>query len=136
MCKIYTITSKVTYRAVRKAMEGEPYTMSLTDTYEIRAVIEAVYIGIDSHLEGCFCSELGDRYKGGKRMAGKRLLCRTLECVVSIDSLPVLVRRLFELRNVGDDVLDAARRLAGDILLTLGFDEFGKFVDRKALGLE
>ena len=29
--------------------------MSLTDTDEIKAVIEAVNEGIDSHLEACFC---------------------------------------------------------------------------------
>ena len=35
MCSIDTGTGKVTYHAVRRAMAGEAYTMSLTDTNEI-----------------------------------------------------------------------------------------------------
>ena len=68
---IKTGSGIVSYEAVRTAMNGEPYTMSLTDTDDIRAVIEAVNQGIDSHLEGCFCPERGDRYEGGSRKAGK-----------------------------------------------------------------
>ena len=120
----------VTYHAVRQAMGNEPYTMSLTGRDEIGAVIEAVNQGIDSDLEACFCRDLGDRYEGGKRKAGKRVLCRTLECAVSVESLPVLLRRLFELGS------EAASSLAADILMTLGFDEYGKFVGREALGLD
>ena len=134
MCNIYTDSGKVTYRAVRKAMDGQKYTMSLTDTDEIRAVVDAVNIGIDSHLEVCFCPELGDSYEAGKRTAGKYVLCGTLECAVSVESLPVLVRRLFEL-NADERVADAGMTLAGDILMTLGFDEYGRFVGREALGL-
>ena len=134
MCSIYTDSGKVTYRAVRKAVDGEPYTMSLTDTNEIRAVVDAVNVGIDSHLEACFCPEQGDRYEGGKRRAGKQVLCGTLECAVSVESLPVLLRRLFEL-DADERVADAAMSLAGDILMTLGFDEYGRFVGREALGL-
>ena len=109
--------------------------MSLTDTNEIRAVVDAVNIGIDSHLEACFCRERGDRYEGRQRTVGKHILCRTLECVVSVESLPVLLRRLSELRSEDDGVVDAAMRLAGDILMTLGFDEYGHLVGREALGL-
>jgi hypothetical protein len=32
--------------------------------------------------------------------------------------------------------MDAAMSLADAILMTLGFDEFGRFVGREALGLE
>ena len=39
-------------------------------------------------------------------------------------SLPVLLRRLCEL-NTDQDIADAGLSLAGDILLTLGFDESG-----------
>lgn len=134
MCNIDTGTGKVTYHAVRRAMAGETYTLSLTDTNEIRAVVDAVNVGIDSHLEACFCRERGDRYEGGKRTAGKHALCRTLECAVSVESLPVLVRRLFELDS-DERVADAGMTLAGDILMTLGFDEYGRFVGREALGL-
>jgi hypothetical protein len=70
MCSIHTGSGVVTYQAIRKAMSGEPYTMSLTGTDEIRAVIEAVNQGIDSHLEACFCPENGDSYEGASRKAG------------------------------------------------------------------
>ena len=128
MNRIHTGNGTVTYNAVRSAMDGQPYTMSLTGTDEIRAVVDAVNQGIDSRLEACFCPQRGDSYEGGKRKAGRLTLCRTLECVVSLESLPVLLRRLFE----GDD---AGMKLAGDILMTLGFDDYGHFVGREAVGL-
>jgi len=134
MTVIHTGSGRVTYTTVRKAMGGESYTMSLTDTTEIRAVVEAVNQGIDAHLEACYCPDRGDSYEGGERKAGKLLLCRSLDCVVSVESLPVLLRRLFEL-DTTDDVVDAAMSLGGDILLTLGFDECGQFVGREAVGL-
>jgi hypothetical protein len=115
-------------------MNGEPYSMSLTDTAEIRAVIAAVNQGIDSHLEACYCPGRGDRYEGGKRRAGKLLLCHSLDCQVSPESLPVLLRRLCELGTT-EEVADAGMSLADAILLTLGFDEWGQFVGREALGL-
>ena len=119
----------VTYDCIRRAMGDEPFTMSLTDTDEIRAVIEAVNQGIDAHLEACFCPDFGDRYEGGERKAGKFVLCRSLDCVVSRESLPVLLRRLFELEN------EAADSLASDILSVLGINEYGKLVSREAVGL-
>ena len=134
MSNIRTGNGIVSYEAVRRAMNGEPYTMSLTDTAEVGAVIEAVNQGIDAHLEACFCPRRGDRYEGGKRTAGKLTLCRTLECQVSPASMPVLLRRLFDLDTTGD-VTAAAMSLADAILLTLGFDECGEFVGREALGL-
>ena len=134
MCDFHTGSGTVTYEAVHTAMGGEPYTMSLTDTNEIRAVIEAVNQGIDSHLEACFCPDRGDRFEGGKRMAGKLVLCRTLECSVSPESLPVLLRRLYE-SDTDDSTVDAATSLGDAILLTLGFDECGQSVGREALGL-
>ena len=134
MFKIHTGCGTVSYKAVRRAMDGEHYTMSLTDTTEIKAIIAAVNQGIDSHLEACYCPGRGDRFEGGKRTAGKLVLCRTLECQVSPESLPVLLRRLYELETT-DDVADAAMSLGDAILLTLGFDECGQFVGREALGL-
>lgn len=116
-------------------MNGEPFPMSLTDTDEIKAVIAAVNQGIDSHLEACFCPSRGDRYEGGKRKAGKLVLCRTLECTVSVESLPTLLRRLCE-SDLGDTEAESAgMRLAADILMVLGIDEYGHFVGREALGL-
>jgi hypothetical protein len=134
MFKFSTGSGTVTYAAVRRALNGQAYTMSLTDPNEIRAVIEAVNQGIDSHLEACYCPGRGDRYRSGQRKAGRLVLCRTLECRVSRESLPVLLRRLFDL-DAAEDVVDAAARLASDILMTLGFDESGQFVGRAALGL-
>ena len=69
MCEIHVSSGTVTYEEIRKAMNGEPFTMSLVDTDEIRAVIEAVNQGSDAHLEACYCPERGDRYEGGKRKA-------------------------------------------------------------------
>jgi hypothetical protein len=135
MRSIHTDSEVVAYEAVRTAMNGEPYTISLTDTAEVRAVIEAVNQGIDSHLEACYCPERGDRYEGGTRKAGTLMLRRTLECCVSVESLPTLLRRLFDLK-ADDELMDAASSLARDILTTLGFDELGRFVGREVLGLE
>lgn len=134
MCRIHTGSGTLTYKAVRKAMGGESYTMSLTDTTEIKAVIAAANQGIDAHLEACYCPDRGDSYEGGERRAGKFLLCHTLECAVSPESMPVLLRRLFEL-DTDCDVAEAGMSLAGDILMTLGFDESGQFVGREAVGL-
>jgi hypothetical protein len=114
------------YETIRKAMAGEPFTMSLTDENEIRAVIEAVNKGIDSHLEAAYCPDRGDRFGHGERKAGKVTLCRSLDCVVSVESLPVLIRRLSESDLGGDhDVQSAGSQLAGDILLVLGINEYG-----------
>jgi len=130
MNHIDTGSGTVAYETVRNAMANETFTMSLTDPDEIHAVIEAVNVGIDSHLEACFCSERGDSFKGGKRKAGKLVLCGCLDCSVGPESLPTLLCRLCESGK------DAGDRLAGDILMVLGIDEYGKFVGREALGLE
>lgn len=126
---IDTFGVSVTYQTVRKAMNGEPFTMSLTGRDDIEAVVEAVNLGIDAHLEACFCPNRGDRYDGGKRTAGRTVLCRTLECVVSPESLPVLLRRLFDSEDEG------AVTLATDILASIGIDESGEYVGREAMGL-
>ena len=136
MSSIETGSGTVDYETVRMAMNGEPFTMSLTDDEEIKAVIEAVNEGIDAHLEACFCPERGDRYGAGQRKAGKLVLCQTLECVISPESLPVLLRRLCEL-DLGADsaVQEAGNRLATDIMYCLGINEYGNFVGREVLGL-
>lgn len=121
----------ITYDLVRQAMGSESYPMSLTSESEVAAVISAVNQGIDSHLEACFMPELGDAFAPGARTTRSgAVITRTLECVVSQQSLPVLLRRLFE---SGDD---QAWSLAEDILTTLGIDETGKLVGREALGLD
>ena len=133
MNSIDTGSGTVDYDTIRRAMANEPFTMSLTDADEIRAVIEAVNEGIDGHLEACFCPARGDRYEGGKRRAGKLVLCQTLECVVSVESLPTLLRRLCE-SDLGDPEVEAeGNRLAADVLMVLGVNEYGEFVGREML---
>lgn len=100
----------VTYATIRKAQGKALYPMSLTDPAEIKAVVKAVNAGIDSHLEACFVPDRGDSYAPGRR---KIVGIPTLECKVSPESLPVLLRRLCE---SGDD---AGEHLAGNILDTL-----------------
>jgi hypothetical protein len=127
-------SGSVDYETVRQAMDGEPFTMSLTDTDEIKAVIAAVNEGIDGHLEACFCPDRGDRYEGGTRKAGKLTLCHSLDCVVSPESLPVLLRRLCESDLGGDpEVQTEGNRLASDILLVLGVNEYGEYIGRDML---
>jgi hypothetical protein len=134
MCNIDTGSGIVTYETIRRAMNGEPFTMSLTDGDEIRAIIEAVNEGIDSHLEACFCPDRGDHYDGGERKAGRLVLCRTLECSISPESLPVLLRRLCESDLGGNAEVQAeGNRLASDILMVLGINEYGTFVGQEAL---
>jgi hypothetical protein len=135
MCSVSTSSGEVSYEAIRKAIGDKPFTMSLVETDEIRAVIEAVNEGIDANLEACFCPARGDSYEGGKRKAGKLLLCRTLECSVSPESLPVLLRRLCESDFGNAETESAGMRLAADIFHVLGFNEYGDFVGREALGL-
>ncbi len=134
MNSIDTGSGTVDYETIRRAMGNEPFTMSLTDSDEIRAIIEAVNEGIDSHLEACYCPDRGDRFGGGERKAGKLTLCRTLECVVSVESLPVLLRRLCESELGGDPEVQAeGNRLASDILMVIGINEFGKYAGRESL---
>lgn len=121
---------EITYDAVRAAMKGESFTMSLTDKHEIAAVVAAVNQGIDSHLEACFVPERGDTYGGGERTIGKLVVWRTMDCEVSVESLPVLLRRLFELEHEDTDVVDAGRGLADLILAVLGFDDCGRWHER------
>lgn len=121
---------EITYDAVRDAMKGEPFTMSLTDKHEVAAVVAAVNQGIDSHLEACFVPERGDTYGAGERKAGELVVCRSMDCEVSVESLPVLLRRLFELEHEDTEVMDAGRGLADCILAVLGFDDCGRWHER------
>ncbi len=132
MSNIHTGSGAVSYEAIRNVMNGEPFTMTLTDTDEIRAVIAAVNEGIDAHLQACYCPERGDRYEGGTRKVGRLVLCRTLNCHVSPTSLPVLLRRLSESEFGGDTKIQlAGMQLADDILYVLGVNEYGEFVGRE-----
>jgi hypothetical protein len=133
MSDFNTGSGTVSYQTIREAMADEPFTMSLTDTDEIKAVTAAVNQGIDAYLEACYCPDRGDRYDGGQRKSGKLVLCHSLDCLVSPESLPVLLRRLSE-SDLGDTEAESAgMRLADDILMVLGINEYGEFVGREAL---
>jgi len=82
------------------------YFASLVGKDHLR-VIRAVNQGIDAHLQACYVPARGDRYICGN---GR------LECHVSRESLPVLVRRLLE---EGDD---EGMSLASGICLTLNIE--------------
>lgn len=117
------------YDAIILACGGEPYTMSLTDDDDVLAVVESVNQGIDSRLQACNCPHRGDDYHGGERgftatsdgLRWKKgdwvIMTRTLECTVSPESLPVLLRRMFER---GDN-------LPASILYSLGFTDDGRY---------
>ena len=101
---------------IAKAVPKQGYPMSLADE-DRQIVIAAVNQGIDSHLEACFVPDRGDRFTmrtpPGTRgkISGPRL-----ECMLSPESLPVLVRRLME---SGDD---QAESLASSICQTLDIE--------------
>lgn len=116
---------------IRRAMADQEiahYTMSLVGD-DIQAVIDAVNVGIDAYLTACNCPERGDSYQHGDRSitatsdtehwkSGDRLrLAQTLECIVSAESLPVLLRRL------DDGESEAALSLRDAILSTLEIEE-------------
>jgi len=124
---------KIKYQQIRRAMEKEKtllYPMSLVGA-EVDAVRRAVNQGIDSHLEACSIAERGDSYEWGNRKIGDKILTVTLECKVSPESLPTLLRRLTE----QDDEEGTGSSLVESILLTLGFNDMGKYVGREAVGL-
>ena len=89
------------------------YSMSLVGD-GAKAVERAVNQGIDAHLEICNAEERGDHYEWTHDKYSVRL-----KCLVSGESLAVLLRRLTEMEFEEDD---EAETLAGDILGTLGFD--------------
>lgn len=74
-----------TYESIRNLMDG-PFKMKLAGL-GADAVQASVNQGIDAHLEACFIQDRGDSYKW---------LANKLDCVVSEESLPVLLRRLFD----------------------------------------
>ena len=104
---------KITYAEIRRAMDGQPYPMSLVGE-DAQAVIEAANQGIDSHLEAITTDD--SAFRRGERRVGNRVLTYTLECSVGPRSMPVLLRRLLE-------DFDAGYSLATAILDTLGLGE-------------
>lgn len=100
----------VTYKAVRDAMKGEPFKMKLSSS-DYKVFAKAVNQGIDAHLEACHVPTRGDKVDGNK-------------VVVSVESMPVLLRRLYEDDNEG------GMSLASTIMQSLGFNDAGKYVGR------
>lgn len=145
--KVFTngMGCEIDYADVVKACEGEKYTMSLVSD-DAKVVTLAVNMGIDSRLQAVFgkfansersiiATSDTDYWKDGDKL----ILAHTLECEVEPESLPVLLRRLYEdmeYTGVEGDDADVGHSLAEGILTTLGFDDYGKFVGREAMGLE
>lgn len=105
--------SDLNYEAVREAMDKEPYKMNLTGQAAL-AVQQVVNQGIDSYLEACYVPDRGDSYKvvpGAHDMHQT-----TLKCVVSVESMPVLLRRLLDAED------EEANDLAETILEQLGVE--------------
>jgi hypothetical protein len=102
--------------AIGRAAPQCGYAMSLVGE-DRQKVIAAVNQGIDAHLEACFVPARGDRFRlqtpaGIKgRISGPRL-----ECNVSPQSLPVLIRRLMK---SGDE---RAESLASSMCQTLAIE--------------
>jgi hypothetical protein len=120
----------VSYETIRRANGDEPYRMSLPDGDQVKAVIRAVNQGIDAHLEACSMPHRGDRYEVGKRKVGDRVFATTLECVVSPESLPTLMRRLTELRGVPKRIREAGEDLAHAMFESLRIDDYGNIGKR------
>lgn len=103
----------ITYDDVRKAMKGKPFTMKLTKT-DGKIVGQAADEAIDSRLEACFVPDRGDEYVWEDGF---------LNCVVSVESFPVLLRRLSEAWIDGDEeICEAAASLLDACLDVLGLD--------------
>jgi len=122
--------NSISYDDIIKACGGENYPMSLTGDGEKQAVIDAVNQGIDSRLQACFIKGRDSYVESSRKTSTGLIITTTLECDISPESLPVLLRRLFESCD------EEGESLASDILTTLGFDDYGKFVGREALGLD
>jgi len=90
------------------ATKNGPYVITCKlQSEDYQAIAAAVNQGIDSRLEACFVPARGDRFH---RTASK------LECCLSPESLPVLVRRLMEVDN------EPANLLAIGICQTLNIE--------------
>lgn len=113
---------QITYGMIREKMQGKPYPMTLREG-DAKIVKAAVNQGIDPFLEACFCPERGDRYDWGPDDPNSKVQIYGLHCLVSMESMPVLLRRLTELPWDDDDDDDSRPEdLATTILATLGFE--------------
>lgn len=107
----------ITYKAITEAVQRDPecrkgYHMVLRGS-DIAHVTAAVNRGIDSRLEVCAVHGR-DRYELLRGIWP--IYDSELECWISAESMPVLLRRLAEAN-------DESHLLASDILESLGFEE-------------
>ena len=113
---------EIAYAKIIAARDGKPLTLSATGD-DAKAIVAAVNICIDSHLEACYSPDRGDSYVVGSRLLGDgRVFCKSLECSISPESLPVLLRRLFEAAEADTDAGDNAGSLAESMLACI-FDD-------------
>lgn len=106
----------VLYDKIMHLQGDKMYNMNLIG--DDAKVVQAVVLGIDSRLEVCYAPERGDAYNVMKCDVVGSCFPVRLKCCVSSESMPTLLRRLFEF--VGDDEeMDTAARLAQAILDSL-----------------
>jgi hypothetical protein len=98
----------ILYSEIKGRLEEEVFPMSMVGE-DAEAIQAAVNQGIDYRLEACYLPHRGDNYTWEQRTHG-RVISRRLECKVSRESLPVLIRRLSEsddkrANNLADSIL-------------------------------
>jgi hypothetical protein len=138
---------KVKYGEVRKAHRkysgDKPFDMRLSPE-DAAPFVHAVNMGIDSHLEACFVPARGDKVSVNSRQIAVlndqpvhglpvKAAKQYLDVEISAESLPVLLRRLYEdMPDGGKDggMADKGMSLASSMMMTLGFNDTGKFVGR------
>lgn len=121
----------IPYSEVLKAIEltdSAPFTMVIRSRVEWRVIANCVNQGIDAHLEAITDSSFDES-------SGK--------CSVSPHDLCVLLRRLGDYdfteeedTDTDNDEWSEAMSLQSSILTVLGFNDYGKYVGREALGLD
>ena len=109
---------EISYEAVIEACDGQDFPMQLVgeDTEELQA---AVNQGIDSHLEACAIAGRDTYTWLTVGIGNSKITATKLHCSVSPESLPVLLRRLFE--------ADPCSNLGSGILGSLGFNDEGQW---------
>ena len=108
-----------TYDDIRHRMNGEPFDMCLVEHAEIAAIVAAVNVGIDPHLEVCFVPDRGDICDVDVTEIGEHRIEKQ-HFVFSEESLPVLLRRLLE--DSSDEHWEGAHSIASSILAVLGIE--------------
>ena len=79
---ISTGSGTVTYETIRQAMNGKAlhHEFDRRRRNQSRCCLGQPRGRPAKNLEACYCPDRGDEHEGGKRTAGKLVLCRTLEC--------------------------------------------------------